>query len=206
MKCSNCGYEHNEDYCPACGKSKITTIINYEELEAEKRNLAKNKKIVIFTCIAITLIFSSYIILNLIDNNSDKAVKVTTMQKLPSSSGRIGEYYINIKFAELTYNYNDELSLIVYYEFKNYSDKAQSFMYAVENKVYQDGVECGTTYKKYGRNIETDNQMLDIKPGVSLEVPILYKLNNNRSDIVVEVRPRIYFSGDTDLVTRTFTQ
>jgi len=122
------------------------------------------------------------------------------------NSGTIDDYLIIIKSMQLSTNYKDEPSVIITYDFTNNSDEAKSFVFAVSSTVFQDGIECESTISSFkDKSFNSDNQMKDIKPGATLEVQKIYKLNNETSDIEVEVSEWISFSKNPATVVRTFS-
>lgn len=121
------------------------------------------------------------------------------------TSGTIDDYVINIKSIRLTTNYEDAPSVIVTYDFTNNGEDAKSFMLAVTSKVFQDGIECESTISAFDDDsFNSENQMKDIKTGATLEVEKIYKLNNETSEIEVEVSKLISFSKNDPMVVRTF--
>jgi len=98
MICSNCGYEHSEDYCPACGKSKITTVIDFEAIEKEEKALAKNKKIAIISIVIACVFIGGFsfkaIADKVIAGEAAETVKITVNEKRILMSLSVGQYVV----------------------------------------------------------------------------------------------------------------
>lgn len=84
---------------------------------------------------------------------------------------------ISIKIANWRIGkYDDKDVLIIEYEWTNNSDKAKSFVYSVNDKVFQNGIECATPYGY--SEIDTQKQLAEIKPGITYNVEAAYILQD----------------------------
>lgn len=92
--------------------------------------------------------------------------------------------------ANLVYDYDDNLSVVVKMTFRNDSDKACSCGFTFAIDAYQDGVECDSAilWGETSDTYDTGTNTTEIKPGVEFTVYKAYKLRNDASDVVVEVR------------------
>ena len=123
-----------------------------------------------------------------------------------ADSGTLGDYTVTIKSARLTTNYKDEPSIIITYDFTNNSDKTASFAFSTSSKVFQNGIECDTTISSYNDDtFSSENSLKDIKTGATLEVEAIYKLNDETSDVEVEVSKLIDFSKNPATIVKIFT-
>lgn len=142
------------------------------------------------------------------DTDASESSRDTTAENsnIMEGTGKIGDFEITIKSCTLSTNYKDEPSVIITYDFTNHSDKAQSFMVASSDKVFQNGIECETTVSNYDDDsFSSENQMKEIKTGATLEVQVIYKLNDSTSDIEVEVSELFSFADNPPMIVKTFS-
>lgn len=113
---------------------------------------------------------------------------------------------IRFEGANLVYDYADNPTLVVEMTFRNDSDKSRSCGLTFSVDAYQNGIECdtailwGETSDKY----DTGTSITDIKPGVEFTVYEAYKLRDETSDVVVEVKG-LYDFDSKILFTKTYT-
>ncbi len=121
-----------------------------------------------------------------------------------STGANLDDVRIDIKSCRLAKDYSGKDVVIVTYGYTNYGDDAQSFMVAVDDEVYQNGVGLNqAVILDDSANYSTDNQMKDVKKGASLDVEVAYELNDTTTDIEVEVKALISF--DESVVKKTFS-
>ncbi|MDD6478497.1 MAG: DUF5067 domain-containing protein [Oscillospiraceae bacterium] len=121
-----------------------------------------------------------------------------------ASDSNLGEYTVEIKSCRLAKDYEGKAVVIVKYGFTNNSDEATAFYTAFEDEVYQKGVGLNGAYVLAdSANYNSDNQTKAIKKGASIDVEVAYELNDNTTDIEVEVKE--LFSFDDSVVTKTFS-
>lgn len=120
-------------------------------------------------------------------------------------AGAVGDYSVVIDSCRLAKDYEGKDVVIVKYVFANVADDdAASFMFAMDDSVYQNDIGLNEAYiLDDSANYNSDNQTKEIKKGATIEVEVAYELNDTTSDIVVEVAELISFE-DT-LVTKTFS-
>lgn len=132
-----------------------------------------------------------------IDQGSGQAEK--------AEEGNIGDYSVKIDSCRLAKDYQGKKVVIVKYIYKNVAnDNATAFYVAFDEHVYQGGIGLNESYfladsAKYN----ADNQTKEVKKGASLEVEVAYELNDNSTDIVVEVQE--LFSFDDTTIKKTFS-
>ena len=119
--------------------------------------------------------------------------------------GLLDDYAVVIDSCRLAKDYEGKDVVIVKYLFTNVSsDTPTSFMVAINDQVYQNGVGLNETYfVDDSANYSSDNQMKEIKKGATLEVEVAYDLNDTTTEIEVEVSET--FSFKDNMVTKTFT-
>lgn len=122
-----------------------------------------------------------------------------TTQEQPSSGS---DYTVTIDGASIGTDYAGAPCIIVNYTFTNVSnDEPISFLWAVSDGVYQNGVECESAILSDA----TDKYSNDIKKGVSIGVTRAYKLNDTTTDVEVTVLDKQFFGDDIVLAERTFS-
>jgi len=120
------------------------------------------------------------------------------------SKANLGDCNIEIKSCRLAEDYEGKKVVIVTYGYTNYDETATSFMMAVNDQVYQNGVGLNESYfVAESANYSSDNQSKEIKKDATLDVEVAYELNDETTDIEVEVTEFISF--DDKKVTKTFT-
>ena len=117
----------------------------------------------------------------------------------------LGDYSVDILSCRLAKDYEGKDVVIVKYKFaNNEDDDAASFSFAFDDKVYQNGVGLNEAYfLKDSANYSSDNQTKEIKKGASIEVEVAYELNDNTTDIEVEVKELFSFSDK--VIKKTFS-
>ena len=117
----------------------------------------------------------------------------------------IGKYSVQIDSCRIAKDYSGKPVAIVKYIFTNVSDeKPAAFYVAFDDSVFQNGVGLNESYMlDDSANYSSDNQTKEIKAGASLEVEVAYELNDETTDIEVEVSE--LFSFDDTVITKTFS-
>lgn len=116
----------------------------------------------------------------------------------------IGDYSVTIDSCRLAKDYSGKDVVIIKYIFTNVAnEEPQSFSFAFDDAVFQNGVGLNEAYiLDDSANYSSDNQLKEIKKGASLEVEIAYELNDTETDVEVEVKE--LFSFDDKTLTKTF--
>ena len=127
-----------------------------------------------------------------------------TAENSAKEDGKLGNYTVTIDSCRIAEDYEGKPIVIVKYTFTNVSgDEAQSFMWAFNDSVFQDGVSLNECYfVDDSANYSSDNQSKEIKKGASIEVEVAYELNDTTTDIEVEVEELISFNENK--ITKTF--
>lgn len=197
MFCQKCGKQNDDNatHCAACGEP----LVQIQQPAPKKK---KKHPIALFVGIGVVVFVGAMIAIG--NGVEDPSTGKQSDQNEPiiagksaSQTGDIGKYNVTIKDSKVVRN-NDEDILIVTYTFKNNSDDSKAFIYAVTDKLFQNGVELGTVYTSFGIEDEYDfdNKSKEIKPGVSLDVQAAYELNDTTSDVEVEISEWISFNDD----------
>lgn len=116
----------------------------------------------------------------------------------------LGNYHVIIDSFRLAEDYQGNPIIIVKYKFTNNSSESATFFATLNDAVYQNGVGLNECYlTDDSANYSSNNQMKEIKTGVTLDVEIAYELNDTTTPIEVEVSRYVSFTNKK--VTKTFT-
>ena len=102
------------------------------------------------------------------------------------------KYAITIDDCRVTEDYSGAPAIVVTYTFTNNSDEAESFMVAIADKCFQNGVQLDFGIVD---DIDSQSSMNEIKPGASITVEKAYVLDD-QSDVTVECTELISFSDE----------
>lgn len=129
------------------------------------------------------------------------AVENETRQE---GEGSIGDYYVRIEECEVTKDYSGDPILLVKIAFTNNSNESKAFLYNVEAKAFQSGVEIQSPISTYGiNNYDWKDKSNEIKPGVTYEFNLAFELKDKQSDVTVELTP-YWSSNNSAVVSKTF--
>lgn len=142
-----------------------------------------------------------------VENGDTVTNKETTAEKVSvdtTADNSLGEYDLVIDSCRIAKDYDGKPVAIVKYIFTNNDDEAVAFSWTFDDAVYQNGIGLNKTYF-VSDDVEysEDNQYKEIKTGATIEVEVAYELNDNTSDLEVEVGKLISFSDKK--ITKTFT-
>lgn len=110
------------------------------------------------------------------------------------------KYAVTIDSCKQTKDYSGKAAVIITYTWTNNSDEARSFMTAISDKAFQDGVELETAILSGSSDT---NSMKEIKPGKSLKVTQAFLLDSKSEPVTVECSEWASFS-DALLAKKTF--
>ncbi|WP_099222838.1 DUF5067 domain-containing protein [Listeria costaricensis] len=130
------------------------------------------------------------------DSSKKETAKAEKKEKNPT---KLGDYQVELVSGELSQSYDGKNTLTVVSKFTNNSDKAISYMAAVTQKAFQNGVELETTL---GENMDLGNSDKDVQPGASIDVTTLYLLQDTENPVDVEASELV--SLDDAKVSKTF--
>ena len=234
MFCQNCGTEvPNGGICPKCGspvgannrptarpnapQQTPNGYVPYNQpapAPAPAPAPKKKKKWWIAIIVIVAVFFVFWLIGTLggdgsTDTTTDPASTTAPVNNTQAaevnSDNNIGNYRVDLKDSRVTSDPSGNDILIVTYTFTNNSEESQAFGYAVTDTAYQDGVELGFVLTSYGIDgLSFDEKLKEIKPGVSLDVQCAYELNDDTTDVEIELKPFVSFSDEAD-VTYTIT-
>ncbi|WP_172136004.1 DUF5067 domain-containing protein [Adlercreutzia sp. ZJ473] len=110
------------------------------------------------------------------------------------------KYAVTIDDCAVTTDYEGNPAAVVTYTFTNNSDEATSFMVAIHDQCFQNGVQLELALVS---DLDSSRTMSEIKPGASITVQQAYALDD-QSDLTVECTELISLD-DTVLAEATFS-
>lgn len=157
------------------------------------------KKLLVFLCIIVLSVTA----LTACWGGDDAENQGTGNADEKTVTSNLGDYNIVIDSCRLATDYNGDPIIIVKYLFTNNDDDATAFMYAVNAEAYQNDIGLNECYfAADSANYSSDAQTQKIKKGATLTVEVAYELNDEVTDVVVEVSEFISFSSKK--ITKTF--
>lgn len=111
-------------------------------------------------------------------------------------SGDLGDYYVEIKEALCTEDYEGNPAIVITYSWTNNSEDTTSAMVAMHEKAFQDGVGLDTAIILDSAVYDSDAGMKDVRPGTTIDVQCAFSLTNEASVVEFEISELISFSND----------
>ncbi len=176
-------------------QAAVTAALN------EEKKKKKKKKLIIFGVIAVIIIIIIAIASsggNSDSNSNSNSSSTTSSVKADEKTGNnttIGDFNVVVKKAEISKDWTGKDAVVISYDCTNNSNDSYSFDGALDEKVFQDGIELEVATM----SDEDDGTWLDtseIKPGITKEVKKAYKLRNKTSDLEIEISESFSFSDD----------
>lgn len=104
----------------------------------------------------------------------------------------ISKCHVKYLRHELVENMAGEKCAAVYYEFTNNDADNKAFMYVVNDKAFQDGVELKSSL--FHVSDESHDKSAEIKTGVTITVCSAFELRDETTDIELEIEPWVNLS------------
>lgn len=199
--------------CPYCGtQCRINPqyIPSLKQSKFSLKRLLKNKYIVTaFICVLLVVIIvvANYKSNHSSNTNSDEIVLFATESPyepeiaaspeptiIPTQEppiGTIGDFIVTINNSKIVRDtYDNTDVIIVTYSFTNNSENPASFLWNIDETLFQNGIEdINTTYiAGHDNEYDSTNASREIQPGVTLEVQRAYTLVDTVTDIDVEIK------------------
>ena len=172
-------------------------------LNEEKKKKKKKKLIIWGVIIAIIVIIIAAA--GSSNSSSEDSSDATSSESTTASSvnaekeetddNTIGDFKCVVKGAKLTKDWQGKDAVLITYEFTNNSDDPISFDGALDDKLYQDGIELESAILSSDEEAKLIDAV-DLKPGITKEVKKAYSLRNKKSEIEVEIQEIFSFSDD----------
>lgn len=113
-----------------------------------------------------------------------------------TGAGALGDYYVEIKSAALTKDYEGKPVIAITYAWTNNSDKTTSAMVAMSGKAFQDGVSLETAIVMSDDVYDPGTSMTEVRPGTTIDVQSAFVLSSETSVVEFELSELISFSDD----------
>ena len=140
---------------------------------------------------------------NTVQNNATTTQQTNSEENI-EGKGTIRDFGVEIKDYTITSNSRDEKVLLVKIAFTNNDNEPKAFNYNLDCKAYQNGIELKTPFSSYDIDgLDWEDKTKKIKPGVTYEFNMGYCLDNETSDVEVEISPT-FFSKYSQKVKKTF--
>lgn len=178
INCTNCGYGFEKTQTAQSNNTQVVQVNNIVPRKKKKGCL-----------VSIIVLFIIVVFLGVIFSGGEETEKKT---------GDIGSYNVIVKDYFVAEDYDDEKILVVTYTFTNNSETNASFDVSIYEQCFQNGVELNKDYFTDIEDYDTSNSTKSIKPGTSIDVQQAYVLNDEESDIDVEISE---FLGFDDPIT-----
>lgn len=128
-------------------------------------------------------------------SNEKTTVSSVDAEKKETDENTIGDFKCVVKGAKLTKDWEGKDAVLITYEFTNNSNSPISFDGALDDKLYQDGIELESAILSNDEEAKLIDTV-DLKPGITKEVKKAYSLRNKKSEIEVEIQEVFSFSDD----------
>ena len=162
------------------------------------------KTIGILICVVLALTVIGCFATSDNDTATDTETATDKAEVSVENESTLDEYVLEIDSCRIAADYEGKPVAIVKYIFTNNDDTPVSFIAAFDDAVYQNGIGLNNSYfLADSANYSADNQSKEIRTGATIEVEVAYELNDNTSELEVEVGK--YFSFSDKKITKIFT-
>lgn len=199
MYCQKCGTQNPEgaNNCQNCGAPLNATP-------------AKPKKKKTGLIIGIVAVIAVIAIIGSIGGGGDKKTDTSSSADTSASSSAAvattekkadAKFVVKLGETKIIKDYEGKPALLVNYSFTNNSDKKQSFMVAIKDAAFQDGIGLNDAITM-GNEYDSELQMKEIMPGKTLNVQAAYVLDDTTTPVEIQISELISFN---DELIDTFT-
>lgn len=199
MYCQKCGTQNPEgaNNCQNCGAPLNATP-------------AKPKKKKTGLIIGIVAVIAVIAIIGSIGGGGDKKTDTSSSGDTSASTSAAvattekkadAKFVVKLGETKVIKDYEGKPTLLVNYSFTNNSDKKQSFMVAIKDAAFQDGIGLNDAITM-GNEYDSELQMKEIMPGKTLNVQAAYVLDDTTTPVEIQISELISFN---DELIDTFT-
>ena len=199
MYCQKCGTQNPEgaNNCLNCGAPLNATP-------------AKPKKKKTGLIIGIVAVIAVIAIIGSIGGGGDKKTDTSSSGDTSASTSAAvattekkadAKFVVKLGETKVIKDYEGKPTLLVNYSFTNNSDKKQSFMVAIKDAAFQDGIGLNDAITM-GNEYDSELQMKEIMPGKTLNVQAAYVLDDTTTPVEIQISELISFN---DELIDTFT-
>lgn len=180
-----------------------STIIYKSNKKGDKKMKAIKKIIIALSVISVLLAFGLMAISSSSAEDDGDQGEQETENAVNNDNETLGNYSVTIDSCRLAEDWEGNPIAIIKYTFTNNDDDPASFMVAFTDNAYQNGIGLNSCYLvDESANYSSDNSSKQIKQGASIEVESAFELNDNTTDIEVEVQE--LFSFNEKVLRKTF--
>lgn len=134
-------------------------------------------------------------------SSSTSSSAVVATQK--PTEAEAADYSVKIVGSSIGKNYDDKPILVVEYAFTNNSDDSVSFGTAIEDKAYQNDIEC-SSLTVMSDDVDTQQSLNDVRPGKTYNLKVGYLLQDTKTAVEIECKELFNFDDNAaPLLTQT---
>lgn len=199
MYCKKCGNELSEDsiFCNHCGESQ-----NNEEAHKKPKSLkiylsvSLIADIICLLCVVFMIVQYHNLLnkTNEVLKTSDSGIVYSDENSNTSDDFDIGNYHIKYLSAKIL-NEHDKKILVVNLNFKNNSNENASYLYSIDSKAFQNGIQL-TEPLIASDGYSFNEKNAEVQPGIAHDIQIAFYLDDNKSN--VELQFSKLFSSNID--------
>jgi len=134
----------------------------------------------------------------------NETINLANVEALISES----DFKVSITDAIVTDDGEGKDVIVLYISFTNNSDSAESFGTAIDSQLFQNNISLKHGYLPYNHPLDDDtlwsNEFTDIKNGASIDLMVVYELNDNTNPIEIKLIDRRSFDNKV-LLEKTIT-
>lgn len=125
--------------------------------------------------------------------------EVVEVEDVEETGPNLGDYDVVINSWNIVNDYEGNPAISIVYDFTNYYEKAESYMLAINEDVYQNGIQLDSVLFLEGwqdgadASVDTDTK---IQPGSTISVTKTYLLRDTTTPITVEMKKLFDFVDD----------
>lgn len=198
-------------YCQKCGTQNPDGANNCQNCGAPLNPTpAKPKKKKTGLIIGIVAVIAVIAIIGSIGGGGDKKTDTSSSGDTSASTSAAvattekkadAKFVVKLGETKVIKDYEGKPALLVNYSFTNNSDKKQSFMVAIKDAAFQDGIGLNDAITM-GNEYDSELQMKEIMPGKTLNVQAAYVLDDTTTPVEIQISELISFN---DELIDTFT-
>lgn len=198
-------------YCQKCGTQNPEGASNCQNCGAPlNATPAKPKKKKTGLIIGIVAVIAVIAIIGSIGGGGDKKTDTSSSNDTSASTSAAvattekkadAKFVVKLGETKVIEDYEGKPALLVNYSFTNNSDKKQSFMVAIKDAAFQNGIGLNDAITM-GKEYDSELQMKEIMPGKTLNVQAAYVLDDTTTPVEIQISELISFN---DELIDTFT-
>lgn len=120
-----------------------------------------------------------------------------------SNSATVGDYYVEIKSAALSQDYEGNPAIIITYSWTNNSEDTTSALTAVSCNAFQNGVGLETAIIM-SDDYDSGSSMTEVRPGTTIDIQSAFVLQDTMSVVEVEVGEWLTWDDDPPIAYMEF--